>query len=62
MEDEGYTISDVKNVKTSEKGWQRGVLGIKDTNHGGKRVQILAEYDYGTNPKKKLQKDAHDAK
>ena len=38
------------------EGWQREFWGSKDTNHGGKRVQMLAEDDYGAILKKKCTK------
>ena len=49
-------------MKNSQKGRQREVWGSKDNNHGGERVRMLSEDDYGTNPEKKMHKDAHGAK
>ena len=53
VEAKGCTIPYVNNLKNLRKGWQREVWGSKDTNHGGKRVRMLAEDDYGKNSKKK---------
>ena len=50
------TIPDVDNVKKMQKGRQRVVWGSKDTNNGRNRVRMLAEYDYGANPKKIAQR------
>ena len=52
----GCIIPDVNNVKNMRKGWRREVWGSKDTNHGGERVHILAECDYGEIPKKNCTK------
>ena len=62
MEAEGCIIPDVNNVKNTWKGQQRGVWRIKDTNHGGNRVCMLDEDDYGAILRKILYKDAHSAK
>ena len=48
VEAEGCIIPDVKNVKNTRKGRQREVWGSKDTNHGIKRVRMLADDDYST--------------
>ena len=40
-------IPDVKNVKNTRKVHKREAWVSKDTNHGGKRVQMLAEDDHG---------------
>ena len=62
MEDEGCIIPDVNNMENTWKGWQREAWGSKDTNHGGKRVRMSDEDEYGAIPKKKFYKDAHGAK
>ena len=36
-----------QECKKHAEGWKTEAWGIKDTNHGGKRLQMLAEYDYG---------------
>ena len=59
-EPKGCTIPDVKNVKNSRKGRQGGVWGSKNTNCGGNRVRILA--DYGANSRKTLHEEAHGTK
>ena len=62
VETKGCIIPDVKNVQNAWKGRRREVWGSKDTNNGGKRVQMLAEDDYGATSDKKLHKYAHGAK
>ena len=62
VEAKGCIILDAKNVKNTRKGQQREVWGSKDTNHGGKRLRMLSEDDYGALLKKKMHKDAHGAK
>ena len=62
MEAEGCIIPDTKNVKNLRKGRQRKSWGSRNANHGGKRVRMLAEDDYGAISKKKLHKDAHGTK
>ena len=62
VEAEGCIIPDVKNVKNTRKGQRREVWGVKYTNHGRKRVKILAEEYYGAILKKKLHKYAYGAK
>ena len=47
VEDEGCIIPDINNVKNTWNGQRGEVWGIKDTNHEGGRVQMLAEDDYG---------------
>ena len=62
VEAEGCIVPDFNNVKNTRKGQQREAWKIKDTNHGGKRVRMLDEYNYGAILKKKLHKDAHGKK
>ena len=62
VEAEGCIILDVKNVNKTWKRQRRKAWGVKDTNHGGKRVLILADDDNGEISKKKMHKDAHGAK
>ena len=62
MEAEGCIIPDVNNVKNIRKGHQGEDRESKDTNHGRKRVLMLAEDDYGEILKKKLHKNVHSAK
>ena len=62
MEAEGCIIPDVNNVKNTRKGRRREVWGSKDTNHGGKKVRVLAENNYGKNSKKTIHKYAYGAK
>ena len=47
VEDEGCIIPDVNNANKTWKMRRRGAWGIKDNNHGGKMVLILAEDDNG---------------
>ena len=62
MEAKGCIIPDVNNANKTWKMRRRGAWGIKDNNHGGKMVLILAEDDNGVISKKKLPKCAHGAK
>ena len=56
VEAKGYIIPDVKNANKMWKGQKREAWGVKDTNHGGKRVLILTEDDNGAISKKKCTK------
>ena len=62
MEDEVCIIPDFKIVKNTRKGRQKEAWEGKETNHGGKRVRMLAEDDYGVILKKQLHKYAHGTK
>ena len=56
MEAEGCIISDVNNVNKPWKRPRREAWRVKDTNHGRKRVLMLANDDYGKITKKKCTK------
>ena len=47
VEAKGCIITDVKNVNKTWKRRRREAWGIKDTNHGGKRLLMLNENDNG---------------
>ena len=51
-EAEGCIIPDVKNVNKTWKRQRREYWGVKDTNHGGKRVLMLTDNDNGAISKK----------
>ena len=62
MEAEGCIIPDINNVNKTWKSQRREAWGVKDTNHGGKRVLMLADDDNGEISKEKIHKDAYGAK